>query len=226
MIPLLSAQQFKTLHRSRIKSTVFGVRKQSVEKVEKLGDNKLQFTISTGAVDRDLDCINPKGWALDNYSKNPVVLWSHRAEDLPIGKAIDFGADDNRLFSAVEFLPDGYGKASELADMVYRMARDGFISATSVGFRPLAWDFTQDKDRGADDWMPGIDFHEQELVEFSLVTVPSNPEALIEPGEFSNRSSEAIIPAPVQVLSAEVEREKRARRRRLFEALSALGSVG
>ena len=43
-----------------------------------------------------------------------------------------------------------------------------------------------DKDRGADDWFPGIDFEEQELVELSIVTVPANPEALVDapgPGE-------------------------------------------
>ena len=136
---------------------------------------------------------------------------------------MDFGADDNRLFSSVQFLPDGYGKASELADTVYRMAADGYLSATSVGFRPLEWDFSTDKDRGADDWMPGIDFHQQELVEFSLVTVPSNPEALIEPGDFGDDSAGVVIPAPVQVLSheIEIERERRARRRRLYEALAA-----
>jgi hypothetical protein len=55
------------------------------------------------------------------------------------------------------------------------MYRDGFLKATSVGFQPLKYAFTDDPQRRF-----GIDFLEQELIEFSLVTVPANAEALIE----------------------------------------------
>jgi HK97 family phage prohead protease len=213
----VSARAFKSFHveRSptglpmRVKSTagIVGVRKQHLEGVEKLNDRTLGFTISTGAVDRDQDCINVKGWELGFYKLNPVVLWSHRADELPIGKTIDIGNSDHRLYASVEFLPGGYGAASDLADCVYRMAADGYISATSVGFRPIKWDFTEDETRDAGGWMPGIDFHEQELVELSLVSVPSNPEALIdgaipiEPGGGSNDVAPVIIPAPVQLIN-------------------------
>ena len=44
-----------------------------------------------------------------------------------------------------------------------------------VGFRPLVWSFSKDKTRRG-----GIDFHEQELMEFSIVSVPANSEALME----------------------------------------------
>ena len=158
--------------------------------------------------------IDVRGWQLDNFARNPVVLWAHRAEDPPIGKAIDFGRDDHRLFSAVQFLPLGYGKAGEFAEMIYRMAADGYISATSVGFRPIKWDFTADKDRGGDDWFPGIDFQEQELVELSIVAVPSNPDALIEPGADDSDTAPVIVPAPVQVLQMEISRDRRRRRAR------------
>ena len=67
-----------------------------------------------------------------------------------------------------------------MAESIYRLAQGGFLAATSVGFRPLKWEYTSDLARGADDWFPGIDFEQQELVEFSIVTVPANPEALIE----------------------------------------------
>lgn len=219
MIEFVSARAFKSFHvkrgptgsplRAKDGQIIAGVRKQAFEAVEKLNDRTLRFTISTGAVDRDLDTINVKGWQLDHFAKNPVVLWSHRADELPIGKAVDFGRDERRLFSAVEFLPGGYGAASDLADTIYRMAQDGYLNATSVGFRPIKWDFTEDEERGADGWFPGIDFHEQELVELSLCTVPSNPEALIDagaladiqPGGGGNDSAPVIIPAPVQVIS-------------------------
>lgn len=189
----------------RLKDTTVdaGVRKFEVDTVEKLGDRTIGFTISTGAVDRDMDTINVRGWHLENFRKNPVVLWSHRADELPIGKVVDLGRDDRRLHAAVKFLPGGYGAASDLADCIYRMSSDGYLSATSVGFKPIKWDFTDDEERGGDGWFPGIDFAEQELVELSVVCVPSNPEALIDdaipilPG---GGDTQPLIPAPAQVL--------------------------
>ena len=221
MIRFLGSQQFKALHRAHAARTsthaarmiAAGVRKEAFDKVEKIDERTLRFTISTSSVDRDLDMIDVRGWQLDAFARNPVVLWAHRAEDPPIGKAIDFGRDDHRLYSAVQFLPLGYGKAGEFAEMIYRMAADGFISATSVEFRPIKWDFTADKDRGGDDWFPGIDFHEQELVELSIVAVPSNPDALIEPGADDSDTAPVIVPAPVQVLQMDLGERRRRRAR-------------
>jgi HK97 family phage prohead protease len=213
----VSPHAFKAFHvkqtplglplRSKDASVAVGVRKIGADAIQKIDDRSLLFTISTGCVDRDQDMIDVKGWQLDNFMRNPVVLWSHRADELPIGKTIDIGTDASRLYAAVKFLPGGYGDASDLADCVYRMAADGYINATSVGFRPLEWDFTDDPTRDAEGWMPGIDFRAQELVELSIVSVPSNPEALIDggipitPGGGDNDSAPVIVPAPVQVIS-------------------------
>lgn len=220
----LDAAAWKRLHLKRVGprallvrrggAALAGLRKHALGPVEKLDDRTLRFTVSTGAVDRDMDTVAPGGWDLAAFEKNPVVLWSHRADDPPIGKAIDFGADERRLFSAVRFLPDGYGKASEIADTIYRMASDGWLAATSVGFRPVKWDFTTDVERGAEDWFPGIDYQSQELVEFSIVSVPSNPEALIEPTitpAIAPGGDEpgVIVPAPVQVIGYDPDRRKR-----------------
>jgi HK97 family phage prohead protease len=225
----VGADIFKTFHvkrgptgaplRLKDAGIVAGVRKQSIEAVEKVDDGTLRFTISTGAVDRDEDTIAVRGWQLDNFRKNPVVLWSHRADELPIGKVVDIGRDERRLHAAVKFLPGGYGTASDLADVIHRLNLDGYLSATSVGFRPLQWDFTEDETRGADSWFPGIDFHEQELVELSLCCVPSNPEALIEgipiePGGGSQDTAPVISPAPVQLL--ELDRYRRRARAALL----------
>jgi HK97 family phage prohead protease len=217
-VKLVSIDTFKSFHvktsptgqpmRGKDASIVAGVRKHSLETVEKLNSGTLGFTISTGAVDRDQDMIDVKGWDLAHFQRNPVVLWAHRADELPIGRVCDIGRDDRRLHATVSFLPGGYGAASDLADVVCRLAGDGYLNATSVGFRPKSWDFTDDPDRGAESWFPGIDFHEQELVELSIVCVPSNPEALIdsappdiEPGGRNNDSAPVIVPAPVQLIS-------------------------
>jgi hypothetical protein len=60
------------------------------------------------------------------------------------------------------------------AHMVYEMAREGYVRSASVGFLPRA--YVQNETRGG--FMP-MDFTEQELLEWSVVPVPSNPNALL-----------------------------------------------
>ena len=186
---LVSATLFKSYNRGRnVTRAAIGLRKQIIAPAEALSSDMraLRFTISTGSVDREQDRIALAGWDLANYRRNPVVLWGHDASRLPIGRAFDLQIDGGALKASVEFIPSDTPEGGQFAESVFRLARGGFIAATSVGFRPLAWEYTTDKARGADDWFPGIDFEQQELVELSVVTVPANPEALIEapgPGE-------------------------------------------
>lgn len=133
-------------------------------------DLTLQFTISTGAVDRDNDTINPEGWKLDNYMKNPVVLFAHDYHSLPVANSLAVWTENGKLKSRAKFTPrDMY----PFGYMVYQFYREGFMRATSVGFNPTKWQFNDERKYG-------IDFQEQELLEYSCVPVPANPEALIE----------------------------------------------
>jgi len=206
----------------------FGVRKQIIAPVDTIETDKrvLRFTISTAAVDREADSIAVAGWDLGNYRKNPVVLWGHESWSLPIGRGFDVAVEDGALKASVEFVPADLPEGGSLAESVYRLARSGFIAATSVGFRPIKWTFTADKDRGADDWFPGIDFEEQELVELSIVTVPANPEALIDmplPDD-----GDTLIAQPNSASGEEItafneqQAKARARRRRMLQLALAM----
>src|SRR3982074_2078635 len=42
------------------------------------------FTISSATVDRMGDSIAVDGWRLDNFKRNPVVLWGHDGSMLPV----------------------------------------------------------------------------------------------------------------------------------------------
>lgn len=139
--------------------------------VAPIGERKMSFTISTAAVDRDGDTIDPKGWDLGSYSKNPVVLWAHDYSKPPVGKAINIKSTEHGLQADVEFLPQGM---DPFADMIHDMCKGGFLNATSVGFRGKG---EKSKDREY-----GYDFKTQELLEFSIVPVPANPEALAQRG--------------------------------------------
>jgi HK97 family phage prohead protease len=224
---IVSVTHFKTLNRSRnVTRAAIGVRKQIIGPAEQLGGDQraLRFTISTGSIDREQDRIALAGWDLANFRRNPVVLWGHDASRLPIGRAFDLRIEDAALKASVEFIPADTPEGGQFAESVYRLARGGFIAATSVGFRPTKWDYTRDASRGADDWFPGIDFEEQELVELSIVTVPANPEALIEaPGPGEGTAIATPNPDTGEELTAynqELTRARARRRRALQLALA------
>lgn len=132
----------------------------------------MQFTISSEKVDRMGDTIAVDGWKLDNFRKNPVVLWGHDADLLPLGRASKVWIDGSKLKADVKFTEKGL---LPFNDTVFDMLKGKFLNATSVGFQPLKYAFTDDPARRF-----GIDFIEQELLEFSVVTVPANPDALVD----------------------------------------------
>jgi len=142
--------------------------------IKAAGDDSrvLTFTISTASVDRMGDTIKVEGWKLDNYRKNPVVLWAHASDTMPLAKANKIWVEGGKLMAEVEFMPR---EISGFADAVFRALQGGYLSATSVGFAPIKYAFSEEDGRSF-----GIDFLEQELLELSIVPVPANAEALIE----------------------------------------------
>jgi HK97 family phage prohead protease len=181
------------------------IRKDVVTTVEDMDDRKVRFTISTAAIDREGDLVAVDGWVLDAYRLNPVVLWGHDARELPIGRCIELGNDGVALKATVEFVPADMPCCGPRAEAVLRMCRTGFLSATSVGFRPLEYEMAKER-MTEDDWFPPLNFLRNELLEFSVVTIPCNQEALIEPGE----RRELVTPPPPppatpQEMAAEAE---------------------
>ena len=167
---VMNIEEFKQKVFSNQPVSAVIVRKQFNAEVKQLEEElTLDFTISTGSVDRDGDKINPAGWKVDNYMKNPVVLFAHDYKSLPVANATAIWVEGNALRARAKFTPE---ELYPFGYMVYRFYRDGFMKATSVGFNPIKWEPSKDRKEG-------IDFEEQELLEFSCVPVPANPEALV-----------------------------------------------
>jgi HK97 family phage prohead protease len=158
------------------------LRKQYIpDLVKDAGARKVTFVISTGSVDRERDTLRADGWHLDAYRRNPVVLWGHQSRDLPIGTAESIGTSAGVLKATARFAepgkdyqPDEWPSHLPTPDTVLSMIRGGFLRATSVGFMPVRDKAKWNEERG------GVDFEEQELLEFSIVPVPANAEALVE----------------------------------------------
>lgn len=129
-------------------------------------DRTLIVKISTANPDRSNDVVLPNGVVFDNYKRNPVVAFAHNYSGLSIGKTIDIQKVDDGIVAQVEFVPKG---VYPLADQLFEMYKGGFMNAWSIGFIPKKW---SDRPDG------GREFQEWELLEYSAVLVPDNPEAL------------------------------------------------
>jgi len=125
-------------------------------------------------VDRMGDTIAVDGWRLDNYRKNPVVLFAHDSNQLPVGKSLREWTDGGALRSQMEFTPR---EMNPMGASVGALVRGGFLRATSVGFAPDEWKVNEE--RSGHGWGPAIDYLKQELLEFSWVPIPANPDALV-----------------------------------------------
>ena len=156
----------------------------------------LEFIASTETPDRSNDVVDVAGWVLDNYiggtkGSNPVFAWSHDYSVPAIGKTISAVKDlrAKALVIRVKFPtiaelcsdPSHPSEHALFVDTVYNLYKSGTMSAVSVGFRGLKYK-TRD-DAGVQDkpeWMRGVHFLSQELLEVSAVVVPANQEALIQ----------------------------------------------
>lgn len=116
-------------------------------------DAPVRFVASTEGVKRDGLDLKAGDWQLDNFMRHPVVLWAHDYMNrLPLGTGAP-AWDGSRLLMDVNF-----DKGDTFAQEVKRKARLGMV-AGSVGWNDLA--------EG-----------KRELMEFSIVPVPADPEAL------------------------------------------------
>jgi len=155
--------------------------------VKKVGERQYEFTASTSTQDRDGEVIDATGWDLKNFKKNPVIMYAHDYRTLPIGKASRVWLHNGTLKNTVEFPPEG---TYEFADIVERLVSTGYLKTESVGFIPKKWE------DGDGEKAPRRTYTKQELLEISIVPVPSNPYALrnaVEEGVITTKQFEAIM---------------------------------
>jgi len=139
--------------------------------VKSIGDDEIEIIGSTAHMDRDGEVLDPAGWDLKNFKKNPVVLPAHDYHQPAIGKAVNIKIEDGKLVFKIKFPPEG---DNPLADVYRKLYKGGFMSASSVGFLPIEWVDGDGKGKS-----PYRTYTKAELLELSLVSVPCNPNALL-----------------------------------------------
>lgn len=147
-------------------------------------DRMLDFIASDETEDRHDTVIDMKGWELDNFRRNPVVLLNHNYTGLPVARGNKIWKSKGQLKIRAEF-PSA--DISPEADTVFKLSKAGYMKAVSVGFIPLAsrFEYVDEKGNVVEDDKADTNKHRmrrrfthQELLEVSIVTVPSNPNAL------------------------------------------------
>lgn len=139
-------------------------------KSESTSDGPIEFILSDATPDRYGDVIDPEGWVLDNFKKNPIALFNHRS-DFPIGKWENLKISSKGLIGNLRMAPEG---TSDRIDELRALINAGILRAVSVGFMPLE---SKSIKNGAGQYI-GEEYLKQELIETSLVSVPANPNAV------------------------------------------------
>ena len=130
-----------------------------------------EIIISTGALDRDKDHVNPLGAKIENYLKNPVVQWGHNYSEpwATIGKTTHLEVDNEGLVAQFELREPV--NESDPQNVILQLWNEGWIKSASIGFNPNMAT-VKENEHG------GMDFGEWDLLEWSLVPIPANQEAL------------------------------------------------
>lgn len=150
--------------------------------VKALGDGQFQCVVTTSSVDRMGESIDTQGISTDAYMQNPVVLYGHDYSALPIGKTLKLQQFKNKLQATFQLATKEYDFANTVASLI----KGGYINAVSIGgvVKQMSEDF--------------LTVNALEMVEFSVVPVPANGEALI-----TAKSLEEITGKPAEQVAKE-----------------------
>jgi len=143
----------------------------------KADDRSIVAKINTSGMDRHKTVILPRGGALENYRKNPVVLWEHGQDPargrLPIGKNQWIKTTDDAIVAKTMFRDDDYSR------MLWEAYRDEDLRGWSVmalpseGSPPTIDEIARSVPKECQ-----FVYRAWELGEYSGVAVPSNPDTL------------------------------------------------
>ena len=142
----------------------------------------VEFVASDSSVDSYGTVLPVDKWDLTRYQSNGIVgymhdvygdSWTKSADpDDIIGKGEAF-VEDDKLVVRITFEPK---ELNERADKIFRKLQFGSLHAVSVGFRATAKGHQGIEDWGED---PNVYYYGgQELLEVSVVNIPSNANAL------------------------------------------------
>ena len=134
--------------------------------------------VSTEDQDREGDVVIAQGGDLSNHQRNPVVLFEHGLTDLkmPIGSAQSpEGAYSVQVVPGMVKAMTYFARTAE-GEQTYRLVEDGLLRGVSIGVRPVQQTFLPPSSEHP---QGGVQLDRWELLEYSHVVLPMNPNALV-----------------------------------------------
>ena len=135
-----------------------------------VGGDVYSVTIFANELSRDGMSVDLDGMDFSNYEKNPVVLYAHdhmgRTDSggLPIGRTLRLArTSGGQIRAEFEFLA-----GDAFAERVRNAWEQGFLRGASIGWRPVETRPSGRRVRAV----------RSELLEWSIVAVPADPDAL------------------------------------------------
>lgn len=144
----------------------------SQEKFNVIDDNeesiKIEGYANKAIVDRGMDLILGKAWDIENFKKNPQLLFQHghdsRIGNMPIGSVTDVKITEDGLFIKASVMPTDNPDFKHLGKLI----KHGILRTFSVGFNPVNASINNEGIRVVD---------KAELLEVSVVNVPMNQDS-------------------------------------------------
>lgn len=135
---------------------------------------------TTPTVDRVNDVVVPEGVVF----RGPINLHLYHKHEMPVGN-VEFGRPTKAGIPFTATIPDvpEAGTVRERVNEAWHSVKYRLLGAVSIGFRAMA-DGVELMKTG------GLKFTKWEMLELSLVSVPANPEAVIQ--SFKSADSAAI----------------------------------
>lgn len=150
---------------------------------------EIDFVISSEMVDRYNTVLKIDNWQLDNYMRNPIVGYQHNV----YGGDLFNPPDPDDIIGLSEVKKEGNilsaralfetGDINPKAEKIFQKLLFGSLRSASVGFLEVGEGDT-DKETNI------YTFSGQELLEWSVVNIPANPEAAVR--HFRTTTDEAV----------------------------------
>jgi len=153
------------------------IKSYAADEIRTTKEGDIEAYVSTETVDRVGDVIPVKAWDLASFRKtgSPVLAFHEYGlvgGQVPVvGNAVKMEKDKTGLLSITRF----HGK-TQLSRDLETLYRDGHMKSFSVGFRSTA---PPDVIKDDDGRFTGYKFTKVELLEYSVVAVPANPDAVV-----------------------------------------------
>lgn len=165
-------------------------------------DRTAEFVISTEAVDSFGTIFKADGWDFTRYNQNPVVTYQHDDHssnpDIVIGTS-EIRQEEKTTIAKVTFEE---GEDNPLAEKIFRKVKNKILRGASVHFQPHEGRMG---DSNLNEDPEILYFTKQELMAWSIVTIPSNPETLTRNAESINDFRTSITEVAAEVIPVQQE---------------------